>query len=155
MKAAPSLEGSLLKMILRICEKRDIFPLGVPYLTRWILFEWAGMFGIYVHKFWASDYERALHDHPWNFISIVLKGSYLEHSEHTGCLRTAGSIAYRPCTHKHRVELVNGPVWTLMLVSGRKRRWGFWPNGVWCWWRKFNQEANLCGDEIINLGGED
>lgn len=138
-----------------IMEKRNIFPNGKPYLTRWIVFE-CGWFGFYVHKFWDSDYERALHDHPWNFVSIVLKGSYLEWTDNTVITRKAGSIAYRSCTHKHRVELTDKkPVWTLMFVSKRLRPWGFWPSTGWCHWRKFDQENNVCGDKVLYTYGKD
>lgn len=135
-------------------ERREIMPQGSKYLTRWILFE-CPWFGVYLHKFWDSDFERALHDHPWNFISIILKGSYMEHCQNTTVIRHPFSVAYRPATHRHRVELMGEYVWTLMLVSGRKRMWGFWPNGNFCWWRKFNQRNNVCENEILHTYGKD
>jgi hypothetical protein len=36
---------------------------------------------IYIHQFLRSDHDRALHDHPWNFISIILKGGYWEFAD--------------------------------------------------------------------------
>lgn len=32
-----------------------------------------------LHQFHRSDNDRHYHDHPWNFISFILKGSYIEH----------------------------------------------------------------------------
>lgn len=32
-----------------------------------------------IHQFHRSDNDRHYHDHPWNFISIILKGKYYEH----------------------------------------------------------------------------
>jgi hypothetical protein len=54
------------------------------YLHRWTLFQpkrpralWRG-FGIYLHQFVGDDWSRDLHDHPKRFISIGLKGGYIE-----------------------------------------------------------------------------
>jgi hypothetical protein len=33
--------------------------------------------GIYLHRFWADD-DDGLHDHPWNSVSILLSGAYVE-----------------------------------------------------------------------------
>lgn len=33
---------------------------------------------IYLHHFIRSDHDRALHDHPWNFESLILWGGYYE-----------------------------------------------------------------------------
>jgi hypothetical protein len=143
--------------------------IGENYLIRHILFE-CSLFGIYVHHFLSSDNDRALHDHPWNFISVVLSGAYVEiHGiDCNGYLtawdgdlltkskyRRAGSIAYRPATWRHRVVLKTPEVWTLMVVSGRKRRWGFYPKGKWCWWRKYNTQTGICENEVIYNFGKD
>lgn len=54
------------------------------YLYRWTLFQprrprslWRG-FGIYLHKFVGDDWSLDLHDHPKRFISIGLRGAYIE-----------------------------------------------------------------------------
>lgn len=96
-------------------------------------------FKVYVHKFLRSDDDRALHDHPWWFVSLVLRGSYLEYTPGCGLphLRKPGSIAYREATTRHRVSLVNGwgrdhrtygpqPCWTLIVTGPKVRDWGFW-----------------------------
>ena len=49
----------------------------LPLMKRWILFR-VPWLGIYIHKFYRSDYEMALHDHPWPFVTIILKNGYLE-----------------------------------------------------------------------------
>lgn len=147
-------------------EKRVI---GENYLTRYILFE-CSWFGIYLHHFIGSDHDRALHDHPWKFISIILWGAYDEvHGiDCNGYLvgydgdlltkkkhRRIGSFGYRAATWRHRVILTTPEVWSLMLVSGRKRKWGFYPKGKWCWWRKYNTESGICESEIIHTFGKD
>ena len=54
------------------------------YLYRWTLFQprrpkrlWNG-FGIYLHKFVGDDWSLDLHDHPKRFVSIGLRGAYVE-----------------------------------------------------------------------------
>ena len=49
----------------------------VPYLVRYTIFscQW---FGIFIHKILRSDDDRDLHDHPWNFWTLILKGGYAE-----------------------------------------------------------------------------
>jgi hypothetical protein len=143
-------------------ERRDIKPQDKDYLIRWIVLQ-CPWFSVYVHKFLSSDDERALHDHPWNFFSIILKGAYKEHcwmnkyGNPTVCnIRKMGSIGYREANWKHRVELITPTVWTLMLVSPRKRaKWGFWPKANWCWWRTYNQKNGLCENEILYHYGKD
>ena len=52
------------------------------YMYRWTLFQpkwgWLKGFGVYVHRFVADDWSRDMHDHPKRFISIGLKGGYIE-----------------------------------------------------------------------------
>jgi hypothetical protein len=47
------------------------------YLYRWTLLK-AGSYGMYLHKFVGDDWSRDLHDHPKRFISVGLKGAYVE-----------------------------------------------------------------------------
>jgi hypothetical protein len=133
-----------------------------PYMLRWFLFrskrfDW--MPRLYLHKFLRSDDDRAPHDHPWWFISILLKGSYIEHRwidgiEQSHC-RRAPSIAFRPLSTHHRVELFVQnvadpyrptseelqrfkPVWTIILTGPDVRAWGFWCQNTFVPWRQFD-----------------
>lgn len=43
-----------------------------------------------------------------------------------------GQIIYRPATHAHRVELINGkPAYTLLINFGYIRQWGFFTKNYW------------------------
>ena len=141
-----------------------------PLLIRWVLFR-CPWFGVYLHKLCRSDYDRALHDHPWGFWSFVLWGSYdevfdasrLEGFERTETTRRARwSLAYRPATWRHRVIISEGrPAWTLLLVEPRSRPWGFWVRQgaaagsaivslvTWCHWRHFDTSRNICADDPV------
>lgn len=146
-------------------------PAG-PYLLRWYITPWRGWYrhideaqrtcwqrlavrlsmylpNIYLHKFLRSDDERALHDHPWAWASLLLRGSYIEHSIAAGGIhrrhvRAPGSLKICGPRAAHRVELRdlfgNGPspCWTLFITTPVLREWGFHcPQAGWVPWRKF------------------
>lgn len=64
-----------------------------PYMMRWWLFgaskkrdDSGGLqprrplgYSFYFHCFLRSDDDRALHDHPWDFLTVILFGRYEEH----------------------------------------------------------------------------
>jgi hypothetical protein len=113
-----------------------------PYLHRWYLIPRNRRLNIYLHKFFRDDDDRALHDHPWWFVSLILKGRYKEITERGNEFRSPGSIAYRPATHRHRVVLLKDKVarpkvcWTLIVTGRSKRTWGFYcPKGFVPWYQ--------------------
>lgn len=108
-----------------------------PYLLRWWLLPRNRWFNIYLHKILRDDDDRALHDHPWSSVSIVLRGSYLEITPHGTRLYEAGSVIFRTATLPHRLEVVDGPVWTLLITGPRKREWGFHCPRGWVPWKQF------------------
>jgi hypothetical protein len=142
--------------------KRIIGPKENPYMIQWILFR-TRAFGIYLHKFLRSDYERALHDHPWPFLSVILRGGYYERHDQTRDhaevveWRGAGSVLLRPAQWRHRVILRTETQfsWSLVFVGRRAQQWGFYPDGKWCWWRKFDPDLGICADQVLWTEGED
>jgi hypothetical protein len=113
---------------------------GGPYLRRWWLIPRNRFLNIYLHQFLRDDDDRALHDHPWPWLSILLDGGYREHTIAAGGihhrqLREVGSIKFSGPWRAHRVELLpmpnpwwDGqrlPCWTLFITGPRMRRWGF------------------------------
>jgi hypothetical protein len=105
-----------------------------PYLLRWYLLPRNPWVNLYLHKFLRDDDDRALHDHPWWFVSLLLRGAYREVLDSGSIVRRAGSIGYRPATHRHRVVLLKVPTWTLILTGPKVRTWGFWcPKGFVPW----------------------
>lgn len=94
---------------------------------------------IYLHHILRSDADRELHDHPWDFLSLILLGGYREESP-VGRLsrKLPGMVLFRRAEHRHRVLLVNDrPAWTLVFTSGKKRSWGFWRGAAFIPWRAF------------------
>lgn len=115
-----------------------------PYLFRWFLIPRNPVFNIYVHLFLRSDDDRALHDHPWANLSILLKGEYIEHQIAAGGInkrtrRVAGDWHFRPSGRiAHRVEINKEPCWTLFITGPRYRKWGFHcPDQGWIPWDRF------------------
>lgn len=115
-------------------------PLGLPecpYVYRWTL---GTPFGsIRVHNWKSSDDDRAHHDHPWSFLTVVLRGGYTDVSptvidKHSGVIRDhlrVGSVRYRAAEHVHTVQVDPGGCLTLLLTGPEKRFWGFWLRNKW------------------------
>lgn len=71
----------MLRRILRFFYRPadfNIGPIDDIYLRRWYVIPRNRFFNIYLHQALRSDDDRALHDHPWWNLSIVLKGGYWE-----------------------------------------------------------------------------
>lgn len=100
-----------------------------PYLERYYLFlkeREDFPFNIFLHRFIKSDPDD-LHDHPWSFRSIILKGGYWEYTKQGKFWRGPLSYRYNPPDTFHRVELdKNIPYcWTLFIPGKRVKDWGF------------------------------
>lgn len=124
-----------------------------PYMLRWWVIPRNRWFNIYLHKILRDDDDRALHDHPWWNISILLRGAYREvmpdlrvrWTPYTRIadlpkvtkLRRAGSVVFRRATASHRLEVAEGPVWSLFITGPVIRRWGFHCPKGWRYWRDF------------------
>ena len=143
---------------------------GSPYLLRWYVIPRNRWMNVYLHKIVRDDDDRALHDHPWWFASLVLRGGYRELIRHgnslTGMIdphqtieRRPGSVAIRTTNEAHRVELFRDaggkpiPSWTLVFTGRKVREWGFWCSGkgfvVWTDFVSQSDHGNIgkgCGD---------
>lgn len=85
-----------------------------------------------VHHILRSDEGREPHDHPWPYLTIILKGGYYEHRyEDDGRLRGVkwhgpGSVLYRPAGSWHMLKLPQGDTaWTLFVTGRYVGTWGF------------------------------
>lgn len=115
-----------------------------PYLRRWHLLPRGEGASAYLHQFLRSDDDRALHDHPYGSVSIILRGAYHEHLAGTVVLRQVGDVVVRDAVAPHRVELLDhaetglpAPCWTLFLTGPRVRDWGFHCSQGWVRWQDF------------------
>lgn len=83
---------------------------GEPYLIRLSFFEILG-YSLKLHVILRSDDDRALHDHPWTFLTLMLAGGYYEHTftKIKGVMKKTwvrpGSLRLCRAPHAHRLEL--------------------------------------------------
>ena len=99
-----------------------------PYLTRYYLFLKERKyfpFNVFLHQFHKSD-EDVLHDHPWSFVSLIIKGGYWEHTPAGRFWRGPGTIRRARARSLHRVELEPGiEPWTIFIPGPQVQDWGF------------------------------
>jgi len=115
-----------------------------PYLERYYLFlkdRKRFPFNVFLHKFLKSDPDD-VHDHPWPYATLILKGGYYEWvAKFNGLGQKIGEERmwrgpghFRVChaTSYHRIELCEGvDCWTLFMPGPQKREWGFLVNNNW------------------------
>ncbi len=140
------------RFIARITRRPPDFIVGGaerPYLRRWFVIPRNPVFNVYLHQFMRSDDDRALHDHPWMNCSVLLRGCYVEHTVQAGGIHRrhvllAGDVHLRLTGRfAHRIELVDGPCWTLFITGPRYRQWGFHcPDRGWVHWKQFTQAGD-------------
>lgn len=117
------------KKILEIKSKA-----GILHFTRWAIFD-SKYLRLYIHKINESDKDH-LHSHPWNFVSVILKGSYEEElldwkgwptkqkPPTTLNLKKFLTITFMNRFKFHKIKrIVNGPVYSLVLTLGDHKDW--------------------------------
>lgn len=137
-----------------ILPRRPDFIIGTgsangEYLHRWWIVPRNKWFNFYLHKIIRSDDDRALHDHPWWNLSVILAGGYYEivprdpgsfdaaSAGHRRVWRAPGSIVLRPARAAHRLEVGPKPCWSLFVTGPRVRNWGFHCPKGWVHWERF------------------
>ena len=95
-----------------------------PYMTRYVLNLY--FFAIRLHIWKRSDDKRYMHDHPFSFLSIVLKGSYTDVSPKGKDKMNFLSVRYRKAEHRHYVHVSDKGCTTLLITSKPFRNWGFY-----------------------------
>jgi len=138
---------------------------GVDYLTRWHLLKNNRFLNIYLHKFEGDDAPFA-HDHPWPSMSLCLAGKvrefYRDDDTVTSTRRALfnvrligrGRLIYRRALFAHRLEVVDGPVWTLFITGPKVRDWGFYTPSGWRVWVD-NEDAEFerdPGEDLHSIG---
>ena len=126
---------------------------GEPYLERYYVFlrdRGRFPFNIFVHKFLKSDPDD-VHDHPWPFATVILKGGYWEwrpqfdaQGKKTGEIAKwcgPGSFRTAQATTYHRIELdPDITCWTLFMPGAKQRDWGFLVKNKWIQWEQYLEQ---------------
>jgi hypothetical protein len=140
--------------LLRHAEKYQVkhpyFDLPDYMIRKWVFeYKWYTLgYSARIHKILRSDEDRAFHDHPWPYITIILEGGYWEHRPvykegiYVGETKTwygPGSVLRRQANHLHRLELPEGQTATTLFIMGRwEQRWGFVANPKWkIYWKDY------------------
>ncbi len=100
---------------------------------------------VMLHHFIRADDDASLHDHPWDFDTTILAGSYSEHLPPRSWTPGPGQLGppwNHTCRHVwtgesvshrgadlHCVGQVEPGTWTLVRTGPRVRGWGFHPPG--------------------------
>lgn len=111
---------------------------GDPMLHRWRLIQ-TPWFGVYVHFIYREDLDPVPHDHPWQFWSLILRGSYEEYyrddpRDRAGDVirwHARGSVHHFPLQAAHRITEVTPGTTTLCIVGRKLRVWGFYEGKRW------------------------
>ena len=125
-----------------------------PYMLRWHVVPRNRFLNVYLHEIRRSDDDRALHDHPWFNVSLILIGAYVEHTVAAGGVqrtvwRIAGDITMRRAASAHRLSILGGACTTLFVTGPKSREWGFHcPHAGWRGWREYTGE----GGTLIGRG---
>lgn len=129
-----------------------------PLLHRWTLFDVgrrrpdpskperivrSGLKGM-VHHFLPESRDRDPHDHPRPFVTVVLRGWYDDVSrqdDSTNITRRmrAGMVRYRSPMHTHTTYAGPCGAWTFVVMGPLRRPWGFWREGRWWPWRRYEE----------------
>jgi hypothetical protein len=114
-----------------------------PLLTRYYLFlkdRKRFPFNVFLHKFHKGD-PGDVHDHPWPYATLILKGGYYEwipqfvEGVKIGEFRKwRGPGHFRICSANsyHRIEKhPDVTAWTLFMPGPHQQDWGFLVNNKW------------------------
>lgn len=114
-------------------------------------------FNVYLHQLFAPNWHPECHDHPWSFMTILLRRGYLERvpgmlTPETFGFRDSrkrpGQILFRPAKWLHNVITPYGESWSLVITTAKSREWGFRPCE-----RQNRPGTNLKYNDYIGLYG--
>ncbi len=106
------------------------------YMNRYWLLPY-NRFGlaVRVHEILRSDDGRVFHDHPWPYLSIILRGGYFEvqprfsdgmYDGEQMQWRPEGAWLFRRARSWHRLVVPEGQsCWTLFISGPKVQSWGF------------------------------
>ena len=113
-------------------------------LERWYVLK-IGHYALFIHRALRTDDPDVFHTHPWNGLSFIIGGYReevlefeLDGGEEYVDTKTQSRrfINYVRAKTPHRVELTNGPVWSIFIHGPRCNQWGV-----------FNRKGELVEEE--------
>lgn len=92
-------------------------------------------FSVMVHRIKRPDPDRHLHDHPWDFLAILLRGWYDE--QRPEGLRHRWLFNFCRAEGSHKITEVSDDCTTLVITGPKRRAWGFHTEQGWMGWREY------------------
>lgn len=94
--------------------------------------------GIYLHEIVGPDPGLDMHDHPWAFVALILRGGYSEQHAEARTPEVPQNRTWRRWsihrmrqTDVHRITEVEPGTLTLVLRGWKTRSWGFYLPDRW------------------------
>jgi len=124
------------------------------YITRLHIIK-SPWWAIMLHWINGPDPEPHMHDHPVTFLSVILRGGYVEkmpivRHQFTvmGWVERPGVAHYerrwfnyiRAGKHIHTIVYVKPNTLTLCFVGPKVREWGFHTEDGWVFWKEYNKK---------------
>lgn len=142
----------LFKLIRKLFLIKEIISKdGIVHFRRYRVLS-TPWFNIYIHNILQSDRDEDMHDHPFDFKSVILKGSYTEKfcrapnfDQVETCTYYPGDVVEHKAEDCHKITLNSlfQSVWTLVFTSGRNREWGYLTKHGWCWHKKYRTNIQM------------
>lgn len=139
--------GWLVRLLISLAERTPYFhihgPDGAFYMGRWWLLRgqaagdecplwlrWLPM-AIRIHWIVRPDSDRHLHDHPFDYRTVILRGWYVEEDVfgERHFRRAGDTVSARAQTFHRIAEVSPGGVWTMFICGRRRHTWGFLVDG--------------------------
>ena len=96
---------------------------GELHFQRFAIFETSRV-SLYIHRIHKADKDPHLHSHPWNFLTVVLSGSYVARGEEGDSVKSPGTWSAMNRHGFHKIQtILDGPVTTLFLAYGSRGPW--------------------------------
>jgi hypothetical protein len=167
----PTITGWLMERARRTPYRHIHGPDGSLYMGRWWLFNpyptegtpdprsWLRrrLPSVRIHHICRPDSDRALHDHPWNARTVILRGGYIEERPAVKCAdsvliggkwrsvhrRVPGYTGRLLFGQYHRISSVAPEgAWTLFITWKKQGTWGFLVDGKKVNWREYLNEES-------------
>lgn len=118
--------------------------------TRWCVWRWTEVdseyivrlhlvktpwFAVCLHWIRKPDPEPYLHDHPVSFLSIILRGCYVEQRAWGGQVNKW--FNFIRATDAHAITYCDPGTLTLCFMGPKTRDWGFHTENGWVYWRDY------------------
>ncbi len=127
--------------MMKLLVKKIVSRAGKVHFKRWRLLATPWL-NIYIHGIYEKDEEAHMHDHPWNFLSIILSGGYVEQTEQGFSDRRFLNVKYCKADKTHRIFSLFNNTYTLVITGKKFRNWGYKTERGWIDFESYRKEKH-------------